>query len=119
MASSGTISLSIITKYRFAERQKLVMVAGHTRIKHEAVIEAADLNLRTIKQVQVMPFFTGATHSPQFVYGSVDGVGSLSNKVTIASFRGTTNPFVGGVGTCHLGTRVGGTLKIGFLAIGA
>lgn len=126
MASSGTISLTVDTVIRPGVEKGRVrgtlLSIGRARIKNSAIIEAEALELRTIKTFIAMPYFTEATppnvKSPISLYGSVHVAGSLMNRVTVLSLKGSVNPVTGGVGTAHIGTIVGGTVQFSFYAVG-
>lgn len=133
MASSGTIaspaldlegSVGVqidarIKPDRDRRGREEVLVIGHTRIKSTAVIEAADLTLRTIKTAVFSPYDSQPLTrpgGPPVLYGSVAVAGSLMNSVRVRSFRGSIVPHTG---TQHIGTAAGGTLQIGFFILGA
>lgn len=115
MASSGTLSLTVDLRYRPGERETS-LVTGRARIKSTAVIEAEALELRTIREFITMPYLPSLRSSPTVLYGSVHLAGSLMNQVTLRSLRGSLGS---PLGTVNLGTVPGGTLQMGFIAVGA
>lgn len=126
MASSGTLGTpAIYFKYKPRDRES-VLVSGVVRVHGGApVLEASDLELRTIKSIFVTQHaFTATVGGPFGVTGSIKVPGSLSNEVTIKSVMGSLKLTGGGAaypGTPHYGTVVGkfGTQQLDFLAIGA
>lgn len=128
MASSGTVSLVIEFKLKTPREaggmsRESVMVAGHTTIKSVASIEAQDLDLRTVREFIATPFNTelapARAKTPSILYGSVVVTGSIMNSVYLQTMKGSANPRFPAGGTVHLGSIKGGTLKIGFFALGA
>lgn len=121
MASSGTVSLNITTRIKREYREGALM-GGDATLKSSAVIEAADLRLRTIKVFIARPSLPLPTavgtyfRSPPALYGSVNNAGSLNNAVTLRTLKGSLSP---STGTYHQGTNAGGSIKVSFLAIGA
>ena len=136
MASSGTVAspalnligsvgVRIDFRYKPPRGREGAMIAGRTKIKSTAVIEAGDLELRTIKTFRATPYYIEPTAAgtylggPAVLYGSVNALGSLMNAVTLTTLKGSHNPLAGGVGTAHTGTVPGGSIQLGFLALGA
>mgnify|MGYP001589055201 CR=1 FL=1 len=117
--ASGTIAAPTVDwrSPRVRGRQE-VMVAGRVRIKSSAVIDAENLDLRTIKSAVLTPYDVQPVRSggPPILYGSVTVTGSLMNSVRVRSFRGSIVPHTG---TQHVGTAAGGTMQVGFLIVGA
>lgn len=122
MASSGTVSLSLDFKYKPPRGREGVLMSGKAKIKSTAVIEAGDLELRTIKEFLATPYYVeahaGGTYreSPAILYGSVAVAGSLMNAVTLTTLKGSLSV---PRGTTHAGTREAGSIQLGFLAVGA
>jgi hypothetical protein len=117
MASSGTISLKIDFKLKPDRGREEALIAGNVNLKSSASLEAADLELRTIKYFVASPRFQPArSGGPVTVMGSVIAGGSLMNSITLYTLRGSIVPHTG---TQHVGSVAGGTTGIGFLAIGA
>ena len=126
MASSGTVADPIVhLRYKPPGGKEQVIVSGYARIKNQAVIEAGDLALKTIKNFVATPYYVrdpvGGTYfgEPTVLYGSINTAGSLMNAVTLTSLKGSHNPLAGGVGTAHIGTVKAGTTQLGFTALGA
>ncbi len=124
MASSGTVAAPVIEMcFKPGRGREEVMIMGHAVIKHEGVIEAGDLTLRTIKSVVVTPVTTRvkAFGGPVQTYGSVNAPGSLMNSVTLATFMGSSKygAYLGYGTQCRVGTIVGGTQKLNFMIAGA
>jgi len=118
MASSGTVALSVDFRYKPSRGREESLVAGYSRVKSTAVIEANDLELRTIKAFNITQYASrDQSGGPDNLYGSVNTSGSLMNAVTITSLRGTIERQASG--TQHLGTVAAGTHQLSFTAIGA
>lgn len=116
MASSGTVTLSFDFKYKPRGRESAI-IAGRSQIKSTAVIEAGDLELRTIKQFLATQYYQEATASggPVVLYGSVSVRGSLMNAVTLRTLKGSVGS---PLGTVNIGTVPGGSVQLGFVAVG-
>ena len=116
MASSGTIGLSINFKYKPERGREEALVGGTVRVKSSAVIEAADLELKTIKLFTLGAYATrDRPGAPAVLYGSIDTSGSLANSVALTTLRSSIVPHTG---TQHVGSRGGGTMKLNFIAFG-
>lgn len=122
MASSGTASLTIGFKLKPPRGREEALIGGRAQIKSTAVIEAPDLELRTIKQFIATPYdpiaTSGGTYfeGPPMLFGSVAVAGSLMNAVTLRTLKGSLSIHRG---TTHMGTRAAGSVQLGFLAVGA
>ncbi len=125
MASSGTVALSIDFRLKPSRGREEALVSGKGKIKSTAVIEANDLELRTIKAFSVMPYYIEPTAGGTYfggagvLYGSVNTSGSLMNAVTLKTMKGSHDSLAGGSGTAHVGTVPAGSMQLSFIAIGA
>ena len=115
----GSVGIQIDMRLKPGRGREEVLVMGRTRIKSTAIIEAADLELRTIKNAIFSPYDSQPLTrpgGPPVLYGSVTVSGSLMNNVRVRSFRGSIVPHTG---TQHVGTAAGGTLQTSFFILGA
>ena len=127
MASSGTIAspalnlkgsvgIEIDARFRPAPGREEVIVMGRTRVKSSAVLDAADLELRTIKSAIFTPYFgPNAPGGPAVLYGSVTLAGSLNNSISLKVVKGSIVPHTG---TQHVGTILQGTVQASFFILG-
>jgi len=116
MASSGTVT-TIVFDYKEKPRNRSgVFRMGRMRIKNTAVLEAGDLELRTIRSIVATPSaWAIRSGGPPMIIGSVNTPGSLMNAVTFYTLRGSIVP---ATGTQHVGTAAGGTMTISFFLLG-
>ena len=117
MASSGTVADPVVhLRFKPKPNREGILLAGKVRMKSQAIIEARDLTLRTIKTFNVTQFMSrNRSGGPDIVYGSVNTPGSLMNMVTVTALRGSIMPHTG---TQHVGTIRAGTQQFSFIAVG-
>lgn len=118
MASSGTTAApTVFTRFKPHEGREGVVLMGKMRVKSTAVLEAGDLELRTIKSFNMQQYaHKDAVGGLSGMMGSVNTPGSLMNAVTLKSYKGSQNPVTG---TTHVGTIGGGTQQVSFICLGA
>ncbi len=117
MASSGTVALSVDFRYKPPRGREESLIAGHGKVKSTAVIEANDLELRTIKAFTATPYdLIHVKGGAAVLYGSVNTAGSLMNAVTLRTLKGSQKVVTG---TTHMGTIAAGSMQFGYMAIGA